>query len=57
MVVDCLAKKSIEQEIGLWKLQVVPEFVAFIILDDMAGLARPHMINGASTAIKLVSLV
>lgn len=50
MAVDCLAKKSIEQEIGLWKLQAAPEFVASIILDDMTGHARPRMINAAYAA-------
>jgi ribonuclease HI len=51
MAADCIAKKSIEQEIGLWKLQTAPEFVAPFILDDMAGLARPRLIKAASAAI------
>lgn len=50
MVADYQAKKSIMQEIQLWKLHSAPEFVVLTILDDVAGLARPCMINSAFAA-------
>lgn len=50
MAEDFLAKKSIDQEIGIYKLHYVPEFVAPTILDDIAGLAHSRLISAASAA-------
>lgn len=50
MAEDFLAKKSIDQEIGICKLHYVPEFVAPTILDDIAGLAHSRLISAASAA-------
>lgn len=40
MAADCLVKRSVDNELGLCVLQVMPDFVTSTILDDMAGLVR-----------------
>lgn len=44
MTADCLAKRSIEADFGLCRLPDMPEFVAAVLLDDMAGRTRPRTI-------------
>lgn len=38
MVADCLAKRSIDQKLGLCNLPIMHEFVTSTVLDDIAGL-------------------
>ena len=45
MTADCLAKRSIEADLGLYRLPDMPEFVVADILDDMAGRTRPRAIH------------
>lgn len=44
MVADCLAKRSIQNEVGVCKLPSAPAFAAQAMLDDVAGLARPRVL-------------
>lgn len=50
MVVDYLAKKSTEQELGLWKLDFAPDFVTPLILDEIDGFVRYRLISAISAA-------
>lgn len=49
-VADYLAKRSIDQEIGMCVLYSAPVFVIPSILDDIAGLATPRLISAALAA-------
>ena len=53
MAADCLAKKSIDQELGFCKLVTAPEFVAPTVIDDIAGLTLPRLFSAVSAASKL----
>ena len=50
MMADCLAKKSIDQEIGICRLISVPDFAIPTLLDDMTGFARPRSMGAASSS-------
>lgn len=41
MAANCLAKRSIEHEIGICKLPSAPDFAKATLLDDIAWMARP----------------
>lgn len=49
MVANCLANRSVDQEIGICKLPFAPDFVISTVLDDITGLARPRIISVVST--------
>lgn len=51
LCLDCLAKISVDNELGLCVLQVVPEYATSIILDDMTGLVRLLSIRAAPAAV------
>ena len=50
MAADCLAKRSIDHEIGICRLHSIPDFAIAVLLDDIAGFARPRAITAASVA-------
>lgn len=50
MVADCLAKGSIDNEVGLCRLSTMPEFAADAVIDDMVGLVRPCVLSAAFDA-------
>ena len=50
MAADCLGKRSIDHEIGICRLHYVPDFAIAVLLDDIAGFARPRAITAASAA-------
>jgi hypothetical protein len=50
MVADCLAKGSIDNEVGLCRLSTMPEFAADAVIDDMVGLVRPCVLSAAFVA-------
>lgn len=39
MVADCLAKKIVDQDIGICRLLSAPDFVISTMLDDIAGFS------------------
>ena len=49
-VADCLAKRSIDQEIGMCMLYSAPVFAISSVLDDIAGLATPRLFSAALAA-------
>ena len=50
VVADCLAKRSFNQEIGIFVLPSMPAFAALPILDDINGLAHPRTVSAAFAA-------
>lgn len=44
MVTDCLAKRSIDADLGHYRLPTMPDFVVDAIMDDMVGLASPRAV-------------
>lgn len=50
MVVDCLAKRSIANEVGLCRLSTMPEFAADAVIDDKVGLVRPRVLSAVFAA-------
>lgn len=50
IVADCLAKRSLNQDIGSCVLPSMPTFAAIPILDDINGLVHPRSISAAFAA-------
>lgn len=51
MVANCLAKRSIDADFGLYRLPTVPDFVVDAIMDGIAGLARPRAVPIAGVVV------
>jgi hypothetical protein len=50
MVADTLAKRSIDQEIGLCLLPSMIGFLSSVVIDDLSGLAHPRLVSAALAA-------
>lgn len=47
MVADCIAKKSLEHDLGICTMSSVPAFAIQAVLDDIYGLVRPRVCSVA----------
>lgn len=55
IVANCLAKRSIDREIGICRLPSAPEFANAILLDDITDLTGSRAISAAYDATMQVS--
>lgn len=54
MVVDYLAKSSIETDLGLCRLPTLPDFVMETFLDDLVGRCRPRAVPKAAVVVQFI---